>query len=67
MHTLSPDILTKEEVEATRRFAELTPGTWESGREVAIAEEIVDIFDNVFKGLYKLNADLKSRMKNVVG
>ena len=67
LHTLSPDILTKQEVEATRRFAELTPGTWESGREVAIAEEIVDIFDNVFKGLYKLNADLKSRMKNVVG
>ena len=46
--------LTDGEIAATREFARLTPGTWETGKERVIALAICDVFDDFFRALTKL-------------
>lgn len=52
---LVPDILTQKEAEATLEFSRLLPGTWEKGTEVETALKVVEVFDDFFKGLNKIN------------
>ena len=48
------EVLTKQEVQATREFARLTPGHWEEGKEYEIAAALVDVFDDFFRALNKI-------------
>lgn len=59
LDALTPAVISKEEADAAREFARLTPGSWEPGSEVETARAIIPIFDHVFTGLYKLNESLK--------
>jgi hypothetical protein len=43
--------LSDAQVEATKEFARLTPGHWESGREYEIARGVIEVFDEFFKAL----------------
>ena len=52
---LRGDPLLDEEVEATREFARLTPGTWDEGKEHEAATAIVEVFDGFFKGLTRIS------------
>jgi hypothetical protein len=57
---LVPEILTPQECEATLEFSRLTPGVWEDGTEVELANRIAAVFDHFFKGLYKILTIVKS-------
>jgi len=52
---LRGEVLSDEEVVATREFARLTPGTWEEGRERDLAAAIVEVFDGFFFALTKIS------------
>ncbi|MEW6754996.1 MAG: hypothetical protein AB1505_29030 [Candidatus Latescibacterota bacterium] len=52
---LCGDPLTQAEVDGARRFAQLTPGHWEAGRERPIALEIVAVFDDFFRALTRIS------------
>jgi hypothetical protein len=52
---LRGDPLSDAQVEATKEFACLTPGRWESGQEYEIARRIIEIFDDFFKALTKIS------------
>ena len=52
---LRGDPLTDAEVEATREFARLTPGSWENGREHEIAAAITEVFDGFFSALTRIS------------
>jgi hypothetical protein len=52
---LRGELLSDEEVEATREFDRLTPGTWEEGKEHQTAAAIVEVFDGFFKALTKIS------------
>jgi len=52
---LRGDVLSDEEVAATREFARLTPGTWEEGCERDLAAAIVEVFDGFFFALTKIS------------
>lgn len=56
---LAPDILSKEEVEATLAFNRLTSDSQPEGRELEIAKEIVDIFDGFLHALHKVSEKAK--------
>ncbi len=62
---LQGGVLTEREVAALREFNRLTPGHWRAGEEKIIALRIVDIFDDVFRSLLKISADLPNRKKIV--
>lgn len=63
VRNLVPDILTDREAEATLEFSRLLPGTWKEGTEVKTALEIVEVFDDFFKGLDKISGYVKNYMK----
>lgn len=52
---LKGDPLSEREIEATRKFAKLTPGTWEKGQEKQIAASIGEIFDDFYRALTKIS------------
>ena len=47
--------LSDAQVEATKEFARLTPGHWESGQEYEIARRVIAVFDEFFKALTKIS------------
>ena len=51
---LVPEYLNQKEAAATLEFSRLTPGTWEEGKEVELALEIADVFDDFFTGLNRI-------------
>ncbi len=52
---LRGDVLSDEEVAATREFSRLTPGTWVPDRERDLAAAIVEVFDGFFVALTKIS------------
>ena len=52
---LRGDVLSDDEVAATREFARLTPGTWVQGRERDLAAAIVEVFDGFFMALTRIS------------
>ena len=55
---LRGDPLTNAEVDATREFARLTPGTWEPGSENQVARAIIDVFDDFYRALARISASV---------
>jgi hypothetical protein len=60
---LVPDLLSTDEAECVMRFARLTPGTWEQGKHVEIANEIVAVYDGFFRALHRIAEEVKKMQK----
>ena len=56
---LVPEVITEEEARCTIRFDELTNGEWR-GRELEVAEQIVDVFDGFFRALDKITREVRA-------
>lgn len=64
LNQLVPDVLTQKEMQATREFASLTLKGWSEGCEIETAKKLIVIFDDVFKGIYKISADLDAFLEH---
>jgi hypothetical protein len=60
---LVPELLSVEEAQCVRRFAQLTPGTWEQDKLVETAEKIVEIYDGFFHALYTITSEVRQLQK----
>ena len=67
IHQLVPAVLTQEEMQAAQEFADLTLNGWREGCEIETARELMSIFDNVFKGIYKISAALDAFLADGCG
>lgn len=52
---LEGELLTREEVVMVKKFARLSPGHWEAGKEREIAAAIIEVFDGFFSALSKIS------------
>lgn len=59
---LVPQILTSHEAEATLKFSKLVY-SWQKGKEIETALEIVEIYDHFFKGLNKIKKEIEGAMR----
>lgn len=57
---LPADIASAGEKKSLTKFADLTPGTWAAGAELQIAEQIAQVFDDVFRVLARIGRLVRS-------